>query len=84
MQKITHFFDKYGVNCDKSKPLFSLEAYFAHPGGMLVPQIFAYFDPLKYKAKYMQTDNMYLFEFVERSKSNDLCLTCILEINRCC
>lgn len=70
MQKINKFFDKYGVNCDKSKPLFPLEAYFAHPGGMLVPQIFAYFDPFKYKAKYMQSDNIYLFEFIKQSKIN--------------
>ena len=70
MHKINKFHDKYGVNCDKSKPLFSLEAYFAHPGGMLVPQFFAYFDPFKYKEKYMQLDNMYLFEFVKRSNHN--------------
>ena len=70
MHKINKFHDKYGVNCDKSKPLFSLEAYFAHPGGMLVPQIFAYFDPFKYKEKYMQPDNMYLFEFVKKSNNN--------------
>ena len=70
MHKINKFHDKYGVNCDKSKPLFSLEAYFAHPGGMLVPQFFAYFDPFKYKEKYMQPDNMYLFEFVKKSNNN--------------
>lgn len=51
LEIVNKFYKNYGINCDKSKKILTLEEYFAHSGFNYLKN-FAYFDPFKNYEKY--------------------------------
>lgn len=56
---IENYYNKYGINCDRSKKIFTLNEYFVHPG-LEYSKDFAYFNPFlnceKYENQYKQIE----------------------------
>lgn len=50
---VDNFYDKYGINSDKSKQIFKLEKYFKY-ARQDYDENFAYFDPFKHFEKYKE------------------------------
>lgn len=51
LEIVKNFYKNYGINCNKSKEIFTLEHYFAY-SGYAYSKYFAYFDPFKNYEKY--------------------------------
>lgn len=56
LEIVNKFYKNYGINCHKSKDVFTLEHYFAYPG-YSYSKYFAYFDPFKNYEKYKNKYN---------------------------
>jgi hypothetical protein len=68
IDKVRSYYKKYGVNSNKSKPIFTLEKYFTYAGFTFHPSV-AYFNPIVNLAKY-ETEYAKLKKHIE-AKSLD-------------